>query len=147
MTCTNCGHGTSTRHTAAPELPPPDISSQQPPPPSIPYEDSFTDMNQYSFETLLAMKRDVEARDLVQFRESLKHMSDSLKALQVLTFVRIYNGEEFSPHGHNPKFCIWFLHNVLGFPEMASVNERFPGLQKQVEGIHQAYQANRLVID
>jgi len=142
MACNNCGQGTGSRHGVVSE------EREETPSGSVPdpYDDVFKEMNQYSFDTLLSMKRDVESRDLLQFRESRKHMSDDLKALQVLTFVRVFNGEEFSPHGHNPKFCIWFLHRVLAFPEMDVVNLRFPSLKEQVAVFYEAQSKERLVL-
>lgn len=127
-----------------------------PPPPPSPeprlvdsapnFERAYEEVNNYSFDTLLSMKNDVEKKEQERYRSSLKAMSEDLRAIQVLAFVNIINGDEFSATGQSPEYCITFLKNALDLPEMDSVNIRWPNLKDSIKVRYESLLARRIVL-
>lgn len=107
---------------------------------------SFDTINSYSLDTLTAMRRDIHIREEAHARDMLSKMSDDLKAFQILTYVSIANGEEFSPQGYSPEHCITLLYKMLGFEETGKIFDKFPGLKEQIIGKYGSLQSNKINI-
>ena len=80
MPCKNCGEKVSSRH-----------SNEQTNIMVNNYSELFREANEFSFDTLLRMRKDIREKEETKYKEMLNYMSDDLKALKILTFAKIFN--------------------------------------------------------
>jgi len=111
-----------------------------------PYDELFQEVNQYSLNTLLEMRTDIRVKEEKHFKEMLKFMSDEVIALKIVTFAKIFNGEEFSQEGHSPKYCLEMLNAMLDYEQTAKVFSRFEGLEQQVREKYKELKSSQLNI-
>lgn len=137
MSCKNCGEKVSNRHFDN------HISEQSAVIPNG-YADLFKGVNELSFDTLVRMREDIRVKEEEKYKEMLKYMSDDLKALKILTFVKIFNGEEFSQEGHSPEYCLEMLYLLSKYEGTSYIFDKFSGLREEVENRHNDLVKKRL---
>jgi len=111
------------------------------------YAVTLSEMNKYSFETMMSMRNDIHVSEEAAYRARLSAMSPDLKAFHIVTFVKIANGEEFSDEGFSPKHCVVMLYKLLSFEEMKDSFLRFSALRQQIESKYAQLQEEALVLD
>lgn len=153
MPCKGCGDKTSDRYTprtvgqpAAEEGRPEHTHAHTQETTTPPYEELYAEVNTYSLNTLISMTADVRIDEEAKYKEMLKYMSDDLKALKIITFVKVYNGEEFSKEGHTSEYCIEMLYQMLNYDGTSKLFDRFPGLAEQVEKKHADLKSRRILL-
>ena len=138
MPCNNCGKEVSDRYTEHNK----DFSGN-----TGNYESLFSEVNTFSLNTLLKMREDIRNSEEKKYKEMLRFMSDDLKALKILTFVKIFNGEEFSQEGHSPEYCLEMLKLMADYEGTAYIFDKFKGLRQQIYEKHEILQRKRINID
>lgn len=145
MPCDNCGgKQTAQRYAGVPAA---EAGKDRHISDMPPYEEVLKDLNQYSLKTLLSMKEDNRAAEEARFHESIRYMSEALKTAQVMTYVSIANGDDFSLQGHSPEYCVGLLYRMLDLPEMAFIEGKFPGLKERVSLRYAEIQSKRIPIE
>ncbi len=143
MSCNNCGKEVSNRYTEHNK----DFSGDSNNGNIENYEALFSEVNTFSLNTLLKMREDIRSSEEKKYKEMLKFMSDDLKALKILTFVKIFNGEEFSQEGHSPEYCLEMLKLMSDYEGTSYVFDRFKGLRQQVYDKYDILQKKRIIIE
>lgn len=146
MACVGCGDNKSNRYdspnTGVAEGETPKHQDSKTPP----FDEVFAEVNTYSLKTLLAMKADVREDEEKRYKEMLTHMSEDIIALKVITFVKIFNGEEYSQEGHSPQYCLEMLNAMLDFEDTAKVFNKFDGLAEQIRKYYTILESSRIKI-
>lgn len=92
----------------------------------------FEELNKFNLQYLLSTKKEISDAEFNKFMAGLRNMSDDVRTFQVLTFINIINGEEFSISGQTAEYCICILKKLLDMPEMDAVNIKYPTLKSQI---------------
>jgi len=101
----------------------------------------------YSLDTLLSMKDAAEKIDFENFKTMLNKMTYDERIFHVISMVGIINGEQYSPLGHSPTYCICFLNKLLYFKELSCVNDKFPGLRGEISKRFEELSASKVALD
>jgi hypothetical protein len=97
-----------------------------------------------SLKELLKSKAIKEEEELRLFKESIGGMGDDLKIFYVINLIKVINGEEFSPNGQSPDYCLELLHKLLGSSEFNVVNNIYPELKGIISSKHSLLISNRI---
>ena len=101
----------------------------------------------YSLDTLLSMKESATKIEFEKFKISLNKMTYDERIFHVISMVDIVNGEQYSPLGHSPIYCVCLLNKLLDFGEFSCVNEKFPSLRAEITKKFKEMTLNRVRMD
>jgi hypothetical protein len=107
----------------------------------------FDEMNKYSLSGLISMKAEVQGQEFKKFMDGMRLMSEDVKIFQVMSFLSIINGDEFSITGQSPEYLITLLHKILAMPEMAVVNEKYPLLREKIDERYKIINNSKILLE
>lgn len=138
MACSDCGKEKNVSdYVSEEEIEKARLVDQIKGPDSPPVEEDSSP--ELSYTTMLAISKDMEETAKKAFLEESSRLSDDIKAFKIRTFVRIFNGEEFSSQGHSPEFALVLLYRLRDYPEFDKAFELVsPTLSDEVARLYEA---------